>query len=55
MCGDDDSGVVMTPKGMLAREKGESAGISSQDLGAIASDLSETISHSICGQLDSFD
>ena len=43
----------MTPKGMLAREKGESAGISSQDLGAIASILDETVLQSDGGQLDS--
>ena len=44
----------MTPKGMLAREKGELAGISSQDLGAIASILDEIVLQSVGGQLDSF-
>lgn len=34
--GEDEAGVVIIPKGMLAREKWESAGISSQDLDAIA-------------------
>ena len=29
------SGVLMMPKGMLAREKCESGGVGSQDLGAI--------------------
>ena len=39
---------------MLAREKGESVGISSQDLGAIAWILDETVLQSVGGQFDSF-
>lgn len=51
-CGEDEAGVVMIPKGMLAREKGESLGTSSQDFGAIAWILVERNWHSARGQCD---
>ena len=52
-CGEDEAGVVIIPKEMLAREKGESAGTSSQDLGAIALILVGMIWHSAHGEPDS--
>lgn len=50
-CGEDEAGVVIIPKGMLAREKGESLGTSSQDFGAIASILVDTNWHSARGHI----
>lgn len=51
-CGEDEAGVVIIPNGMLAREKGESLGTSSQDFEAIAWILVERNWHSACGQCD---
>lgn len=51
-CGEDETGVVIIPKGMSARETGESGAISSQDLGAIVLTFDEAL---CChGQLHSF-